>query len=1009
MRDLTGRLRQKFEMRLSKTFWIILTVILSSVLFSSELLWGAGAQMYRDPLAVLPHVVPGVEDSRISLNGEWQFTMNPSKEFWTDFNEDSTDWTTIQVPGECRMQGFPIVHDKEYAYRRRLQIPDDFEGQTILIRFDGVYSYGRVWINGSYIRDHHGGFTSWDCDITEFVLKGENHIWLCVGVTDRKDDISYGSGYAHHPIGGILRSVELAAVPNIHVRDLHVQTLFGPLYQDVFLQLSASLSSPSPAQIELWLRDPSGSDVPIHPSILDMSSNHLNGFVEIPIRSPKKWDAEHPNLYTLDARLIVGERVQEEIRMRIGFREVKVVGNRMLVNGNEVKLRGANRHDIHPLLGRSTTPEQDERDVRLAKEANFNFIRTSHYPPSKEFLDNCDRFGLYVEEETAVCFVGTHRSEAYKETGATENDPAFLSRYLDQLTEMVDRDRNHPCVIIWSVGNENSYGVNFQSSFEMVKSLDISRPVMFSYPGKVPSGSYSYDILSMHYVSHTGRVAQYGIEIGHFGSDTIPVLHDEWAHVPCYNTETLKSDPNVRNFWGESMKRMWDGCYSSGGALGGAIWGMIDEVFQLPDECVGYGQWGIVDVWRRKKPEFWHTKKAYSPVRILETHFPDFRLSEDLSVPVINRFDHTNLKELRIECLQDGSSRSVIPPDILPHSQGSIVIPSDYLASHDPIILKFFKEGNRLIDEYELTLIPTTSEENEQLQPGIPPIFRETEGAVIFEGEDFLVAFETESGLIDYADYQGSRIIEGGPFLNLIVPGKKEQWNDSKLVQEGLHWEPEKVEISQSDSILRSLARGRVGSFRVVLDIRVDRRGRIRADYILENPPEEIHAIGLSYSLSKDLDLLHWKRQPLWTIYPEDHIGRPVGTASKFSPEPEGEVYRVEPKQPWSSDTKDFYLFSLSGFPENGLPVTNDFRSMKENIFLYELTESLSGKGIRVESDGVTSARSVVHEDGSIDLNINTEWTYFHLDWGNYEREIKLSPGYTGHTLVRLFGKQKDN
>ncbi|MFC2158733.1 glycoside hydrolase family 2 protein [Acidobacteriota bacterium] len=983
--------------------WIFVIVTLSCVLVSPDLIRGAGAQMYRDPLAVLPHVVPGVENSRISLNGEWQFNMNPSEDFWTDLNEDSMDWTSIQVPGECRMQGFPIVHDKEYAYRTRLQIPDDFEGRTILIRFDGVYSYARVWIDGSYIRDHHGGFTSWDCDITEFVRKGKNHLWLYVGVTDRKDDISYGSGYAHHPIGGILRSVELAAVPNIHVRDLHVLTRFGPQYQNVFFQLSASLSSPAPAQIELWLRDPSGGDVPIHPSILDMSSNHLNGSVEIPIRFPKKWDAEHPNLYTLDARLIVEGRVQEEIRMRIGFREVKVVGNRLLVNGNEVKLRGANRHDIHPLLGRSTTPEQDELDVRLAKEANFNFIRTSHYPPSKEFLDNCDRFGLYVEEETAVCFVGTHRSEAYKETGATENDPDYLSRYLDQLAEMLDRDRNHPCVIIWSVGNENSYGVNFQSSFDMVKSLDTSRPIMFSYPGKVPQGNYCYDILSMHYVSHTGRVDQYGIKIDHFGSDTIPVLHDEWAHVPCYNIETLKSDPNVRNYWGESMKRMWDGCFSFEGALGGAIWGMIDEVFQLPDECVGYGQWGIVDVWRRKKPEFWHTKKSYSPVRILETFFTDIRLTEDLSVPVINRFDHTNLQELRIEYLQNGSRRSIIPPDVVPHSQGAIVIPSDYLENLDPIILRFFDGGNRLIDEYELTFDQAAHEGVEPIPPGIPPVFRETKGAVIFEGEDFLVVFDRESGLIDYADYQGTRIIEGGPFLNLVVPGKKEQWNDSKLVQEGLRWEPEKVDISQSDSVLRSFARGRVGKFRIVLDIRVDRTGRIRADYVLENPPEEIHTVGLSYSLSKDLNSLHWTRQPLWTTYPEDHIGRSDGTVSKFSPDPEREVYRIEPEQPWSLDTKDFYLFSLSGLPENGLPVTNDFRSMKENIFLYELTESLSGKGIRVESDGAAAARSAVNGDGSIDLSINNRWTYFHLDWGNYEREIKLSPGFSGTVVFKLF------
>ncbi len=196
---------------------------------------------------------------------------------------------------------------------------------------------------------------------------------------------------------------------------------------------------------------------------------------------------------------------------KIGFREVKVEGNKLLVNGMPVKLRGACRHDIHPTLGRMTTPEYDLKDVLLARESNMNFIRTSHYPPSEAFLDYCDQYGIYVEDETAVCFVGSHRTEAYRASGASQSDPEFTGRYLSQLEEMVQNHRNHPSVIIWSIGNENIFGSNFKESFKWVKENDPTRPVIYSYPGQVPDSLQMYEILSMHYPSWKGNLNQYGI------------------------------------------------------------------------------------------------------------------------------------------------------------------------------------------------------------------------------------------------------------------------------------------------------------------------------------------------------------------------------------------------------------------------------------------------------------------------------------------------------------------
>jgi beta-galactosidase len=324
------------------------------------------------------------------------------------------------------------------------------------------------------------------------------------------------------------------------------------------------------------------------------------------------------------------------ITKKIGFREISVKGNNLLVNGRPVKLRGANRHDIHPLLGRVSTPEYALKDVLLAKEANMNFIRTSHYPPAEHFLDLCDEYGLYVEDETAVCFVGTHRSEEYVPHN-TESDNRFSAQYLSQVQEMVMNHRDHPSVIIWSIGNENNYGSNFQASYDWIKENDKTRPVIFSYPGLAPDSVKTYDLLSMHYPEQTGDKEQYGISTSGFGFRNMPVLFDEWIHVSCYNNTTLKEDPNVRDFWGIGLDSAWTRTFEADGGLGGAIWGYIDEVFMLPVDlpgfnewwgmydnvnigsefsgtAVGYGEWGVIDVWRRRKPEFWNVKKAYSPV-----------------------------------------------------------------------------------------------------------------------------------------------------------------------------------------------------------------------------------------------------------------------------------------------------------------------------------------------------------------------------------------------------------
>ena len=304
------------------------------------------------------------------------------------------------------------------------------------------------------------------------------------------------------------------------------------------------------------------------------------------------------------------------------------------MNGDEVKLRGVCRHDTHPLRGRSVTPEIDEKDALLLRDANVNFVRTSHYPPTESFLEACDRIGIYVEEETAVCFV----NQAWSIAAPTESNPDFTSRFMNQFAEMIERDRSHPSVILWSLGNESHWGSNFAQEREYVKPEDTSRPAIFCYPETVPAGVDGYDIYSKHYPEFDGDLT----------SKDFPKLNDECIHIACYDADTLKRDPGVRNYWGHFIKRFWENAYTSEGCLGGAIWAGFEEVFMLPDSPVGYGQWGIVDEWRRPKPEFWLTKKAYSPVRIVESELPNPGAGQPLLIPVKNWFNHTNLSELKV-------------------------------------------------------------------------------------------------------------------------------------------------------------------------------------------------------------------------------------------------------------------------------------------------------------------------------------------------------------------------
>ncbi len=994
-------------MLMKKSFNVISNILILAFLFQL-----IGCEMESSNKEELIRVT-GTQNPTIKLDGTWKFSMTPPKEFWKP-NINLGDWKDILVPGECGMQGFPIKHDVPYVYKTIISIPEDYENKNIRLKFDGVYSFSRVWVNGEFIREHKGGFTAWECDVTKFVNPGKN-AELTVEFIDKKDDISYGSGYAKHQIGGILRSVWLKALPLNYFEYLYIDTELDNNYQNAKLKVSAKLSNDETSFIGIELYDTSYNKIELLEQFQKIK-NGKNTFT-FEIANPLKWDAEHPNLYTIKTNLFdQNKNLTYSKSEKIGFREVKVVGNKMLVNGKPIKLRGACRHDIHPLLGRTSTPEYDFKDVLLAKESNMNFIRTSHYPPSETFLNYCDEYGIYVEDESAVCFVNTHRMKGYNEI--KQSGPEFEDQFLSQVEEMVHHHRNHPSVIIWSIGNESKYDEHIQRSYDYIKSVDSTRPVISSYPGLVPDSAKCYDILSMHYPSYTGSIwPQYGIGLENFEYQKMPALFDEWAHVACYNLPTLRTDPNVREFWGRSLDSMWMNIFESEGGLGGAIWGYIDETFMMPKSMegfddwwgiqelkggekvykgptIGYGEWGIIDTWRRKKPEFWSTKKAYSPTKILVKQITEFESGEELRIPIYNRFDHTNFNEIKIVWQYEKTKGEITDLTIEPHEKGELIIPENNWERNKFLIVEFLNQDNSLIDKYKLRFGKRDKKKIE-LKPGNLKISEEKDFVNIL-GRNYSVKLNLKNGLLENIISKNDTLIKSGPYLNILVFDNGD-WATVPFYSKTDNWQLQFTNYSLHDGIFNISTKGNFeNNLTVEYKIQIDENGLLNIDYSALNLPENklIREAGIKFHVGNTITEMNWDRNPYWTIYPDYHLGLAQGSINlneiKFS------EYRKKPDHIWEMDGNDFYYHGLNyQSPLNRLAI-----STKENIFSFGL-KTRNSASIMVYDSGEKACRIDKTVMGH-NLYINDEWDYASLKWGNYQKNIKFEKQFMGNVNLQI-------
>jgi beta-galactosidase len=456
---------------------------------------------------------------------------------------------------------------------------------------------------------------------------------------------------------------------------------------------------------------------------------------------------------------------------------------------------------------------------------------------------------------------------------------------------------------------------------------------------------------------------------------------------------------------------MWMKVFEAKGGLGGAIWGMIDETFMLPDSCngaakgntVGYGEWGIIDTWRRKKPEFWNVKKAYSPVRLANTLIDNYINGKTVTMPLYNRFDHTNINELTIELNYKNGQKNIYAPDIKPHSKGMLSFGIDNWIEGDEAVLSFIDSYGNLIDKYSLRKSSPKQASGEINNSGLT--VKEDAGNfyVCFKNGKCVI-FDKGTGLISRISDSNDTTEIVGPFINLRTLGKPGKNPYAEINKYCSTWKLKNFQHRQIDGHLYVTAIGEYDNKNSAqFEYGFNTSGEIAITYHVDNVPQEfIREIGVNFELPDKYDSLSWNRKSYWDYYPQDHLSRPNGNVSLYSQITK--IYRTIPGKEWNEDTKSFFYDSRES-EINNRSLTNIARSTKENVYKYSLKRS-GAEAISVQGDGKVSCR-LAKQNNILYLYINNKMDYPDLGWGNHMNNIKLGKTYSDTIKLIVNNLQK--
>jgi beta-galactosidase len=873
-----------------------------------------------------------LQSDKISLDGTWKFS--------TDVANLPCD-KNIQVPGEWVMQGFEVKPFTAAGYQKNFSLPTTWKDKRIKLRFDAVYSDAEIWLNGKKTAAHLGGFTPFEVDITDFAkLNGENDLLIKVKSESKADSLASASQYAVHPLGGIPRKVYVVAVPDLNFAYADATTTFDAKYQDATLtstvivanEMSGKSGSFS-IKAELYKAD--GKTLVTQNTIEATSvtkGDFLQQQISLNVASPAKWDPEHPNLYVLKWSILQNGNTISSITKNIGFRQIEVRGNRVYVNNMPVKLRGVCHHETMPLRGRSVAENMWEKDVALFREGNVNYMRTSHYPPAEELIDACNRLGMFLEVEAPFCW-------AENTTVPEELKQPLL---VDQTIDMVNFFRTNPSVLIWSIGNESGkYPEYFKSTAKLVKEFDASRPRNFSQYGP-DADEGDLEITNHHYPGPTGpsKYAKY----------KRPIVFDEYVHLNAYNRLELVTDPGLRDAWGIGFEKMWEEMWRADGVLGGAIWAGIDDTFFLPNgKTVGYGTWGPLDGWRRPKPEYWHMKKIYSPVKI--TQLSNWENGK-ISLTIENRLQFSNLNECKIDWSVGGKSGII---NAVAKAGARITVPVELSlqpAYGEKLTINVRDPRGLLIDTYQFQIMPKLTTPV-TASTATPLIYSQSGNVITAKNKNVSISFNQATGDLSQISSNGATVLQNGIRLMVLrltgegrgvqMTGDTQFFDAFTAVCQNRVVQSVKTEKGKNEFVV--VVKDDYDEAYGTVNYRIANNGVLTVDYKYTLKKEiNPRQWGMVFNLPKSFDKLSWNRKGLWNYYPEDHIGRLTGTASALSAEKA--VGAAGPEKPtaqaWGLDR------TVNG--------TNDFRSTKMYINNAKLIAGT--KTFEVKSTGSQSFRA---------------------------------------------------
>jgi len=731
-----------------------------------------------------------------SLNGNWKFNwVKQPSERPVNFYKTSYDvssWKEIPVPSNWEMLGYgtPIYTNITYpfknnppliqsqkgytnekepnpvgSYRKTFNIPANWDGKEIFLHFDGVYSGIYVWINGKKVGYSEGANNDAEFNITQFVKTGEN---IIAAEVYRWTDASYIEDQDMFRLSGIHRDVYVYATPKTHIYDYSLLSEFtGDNYSSAQFKVKANIKNYDRKTSDVHiltvnLLNAKGDNVATLTKKIDKIKGNGAADIELQtsIDNPLLWSAEKPNLYSVIISLADEKSsATEAMSSKFGFRKIEIKNKRVYINNKQVFFKGVNRHDIHPEFGKAVPVESMIKDIELMKQHNINMVRTSHYPNSPKMYALYDYYGMYIMDEADLENHGNH---------SISDKPSWKPAYVDRITRVIQRDKNHPSVIFWSMGNEGGSGDNFDAMVMKAKEMDSTRPV--HYEGKnsvadMDSRMYpSVDDMTRQDQQETDK-PYFLCEYAHAMGNALGNFAEYWDYIENRSQRMIGGciwdwvDQGI-NKYGESKDR-----YFYGGDFG-------DKPNDADFACNG-----ITTPDRRVTAKLLEVKKIYQYIK-----FKPLALVSG-KVEIENKYDFLNLNEFNIkwEVIRDGEkieSGTMESPDLAPDQKAILNIPfkRNLEAGKEYFLNMYFSLKNNTSwaqkghvvasEQFALNSRPTVPAINTSAISSSLSL-SEANGTLSINGSDFNVTFNPDNGIISSLKYNGKEMIYNNNGLNL--------------------------------------------------------------------------------------------------------------------------------------------------------------------------------------------------------------------------------------------------